>query len=228
MRTYCLTQEGQMRVALYSRVSTKDKQDPENQRLQLQDYCQRQRWDIIDEYGDKISGKASDNRDDFQRLMTDASRKRFDVVVVWALDRFTREGVAETFAHVAKLKGYGIEFDSYTEPHFRTTGPAGELMLAVAAWIAKQERVRLHERITAGVERAKAQGKVFGRAGWKSRQGSITDEQRRKILELAGTRSMRDIARLVPGVSKSTVHNVLSTKPIQNVGLFLVGEGVGI
>ena len=85
----------------------------------------------------------------FRAMMTDASRRRFDVVVVWALDRFSREGVGETFDHIGRLSSHGLQFISLTEAHFRTTGPAGELMIAVAAWIAKQERLRISELVRA-------------------------------------------------------------------------------
>jgi DNA invertase Pin-like site-specific DNA recombinase len=97
------------------------------------------------------------------RLFEDASRRRFDVVLVWALDRLTREGVFETFDYIRRLTSYGVQFESYTEAHFRTTGPAGDLMIAIAAWIAKQERIRISDRTKAGVERAKRQGKHCGR-----------------------------------------------------------------
>jgi DNA invertase Pin-like site-specific DNA recombinase len=63
-------------------------------------------------------------------------------VVVWALDRLSREGVAETVEHTKRLKSHGVEFISHQEAHFRTIGPAGELMIAVAAWIAERERRR--------------------------------------------------------------------------------------
>jgi DNA invertase Pin-like site-specific DNA recombinase len=86
-----------------------------------------------------------------------------DLVLVWSLDRFTREGVLETFEHVRRLTTCGVQFESYTEQHFRTTGPAGELMLAIAAWIAKQERIRISERTKAGLERARRSGKHCGR-----------------------------------------------------------------
>ena len=71
-----------------------------------------------------------------------ASRREFDAVVTWALDRLSREGVAQTFEHIKTLLAYGVQYISYTEAHFRTTGPAGELMIAIAAWIAQQERIR--------------------------------------------------------------------------------------
>jgi DNA invertase Pin-like site-specific DNA recombinase len=152
-----------MKCALYARVSTKDKgQDTANQLLHLREYCARQGWQIAEEYIDHESAKTGD-RPAFKRLFTDASRRKFDVVVVWALDRFTREGVLETFTYIEKLRAFGVAFESYTEPHFRTTGPAGELMLAVAAWIAKQERLRISERTKAGLERARREGKHGGR-----------------------------------------------------------------
>jgi len=152
-----------IRTAIYARVSTTDKgQDTDNQLVQLRDYCTRRGFQVVGEYMDQASGKTSD-REAFKRLFEDASRRVFDVVLVWALDRFTREGVLETFEHVRRLTKYGIAFESYTEQHFRTTGPAGELMLAIAAWIAKQERIRISDRTKAGLARARRQGKVPGR-----------------------------------------------------------------
>lgn len=149
--------------AIYARVSTADKgQDTENQLFQLREYCARAGWRISKEYVDHVSGKTGE-RDAFKQLFEDASRKLFDVVLVWALDRFTREGVFETFDYVRKLTLQGVQFESYTEAHFRTTGPAGELMLAIAAWIAKQERLRISERTKAGMERARREGKHIGR-----------------------------------------------------------------
>jgi DNA invertase Pin-like site-specific DNA recombinase len=76
---------------------------------------------------------------------------------------FPREGVAQTFEHIKPLLGYGVQYISYTEAHFRTTGPAGELMIAIAAWIAQQERIRLSERTKAGLEKARKQGPIGGR-----------------------------------------------------------------
>ena len=158
-----LPYERPLTAAIYARVSTRDKgQDPENQLRELRAYCARQGWPVYTEYVDRVTGTHGD-RDQFLQMFQDASQKRFDVVVTWALDRFTREGIFETFRHVGNLKEHGVLFESFTEPHFRTTGPAGELMLAVAAWIAKQERERMAERVKAGVARARAEGKVHGR-----------------------------------------------------------------
>src|SRR5664279_3332752 len=76
-----------------------------------------------------------------------ASRREFGVLLVWALDRLSREGILETLQHLKRLRNYDVQFESFTEPHFRTTGPLGEifgeLMIAFSAMIAKQERLRI-------------------------------------------------------------------------------------
>jgi DNA invertase Pin-like site-specific DNA recombinase len=151
-----------MKIAIYARVSTKDKgQDTENQLAQLRKYAEARGWES-QEFVDHETGKHA-NREAFKAMFTAASRREFGLVLVWALDRFTREGVAETFGHIRKLLDYGVQFESFTEPQFRTTGAAGELMIAVAAWIAKQERQRISERTKAGLEIARAKGKKLGR-----------------------------------------------------------------
>jgi DNA invertase Pin-like site-specific DNA recombinase len=198
-------------AAIYARVSTnrkegkqeaQNKQDVENQLRQLREYCRRQGWTIVDEYIDKVSGKRADNRAEFQRMFQDASQRRFDVVICWALDRFTREGVWETFDHIKKLNGYGVQFESYTEPHFRTTGPAGELMLAVAAWIAKQERIRISERVKAGMDRVKASGKHVGRPS------KIVDRDEIRRLAAQGM-GVRRIAQTLGDIAPVTVYRIL-------------------
>jgi DNA invertase Pin-like site-specific DNA recombinase len=150
------------RAALYARVSTRDKQDTQNQLAQLRAFCQVSGWTIVTEFLDHATGKHS-AREQFQAMFTAASRREFDLLVTWALDRLSREGVAKTFEHIKTLRAYGIEYISYTEPHFRTTGPAGELMIAVAAWIAEQEHQRIRERVVAGLEKARRAGRVGGR-----------------------------------------------------------------
>jgi DNA invertase Pin-like site-specific DNA recombinase len=104
------------RAALYARVSTKDKgQDTENQLAQLRDFCAASGWTIVAEIVDHVTGKHSD-RQEFKRMFTAASRRDFDFLVTWALDRLSREGVAKTFDHIKVLRSYGVEFISFTEP----------------------------------------------------------------------------------------------------------------
>jgi DNA invertase Pin-like site-specific DNA recombinase len=189
-----------MTVGIYARVSTKDRgQDVENQLVQLRKYATSQSW-TIREFIDHESGKHSD-RAALDALFTAASRREINVVLVWALDRFTREGVAETFLHIKRLTGYGVDFESLTEPHFRTTGPAGELMIAIAAWIAKQERLRISERTKAGLALAKANGKSLGRP-WK-----VFPRDRALAMRKAG-QSWRAIASEL-GIGQSTIRSAL-------------------
>jgi DNA invertase Pin-like site-specific DNA recombinase len=192
---------GEFTAAIYARVSTKDKgQDVENQLMQQRRYAKSQGWKIR-EFVDHESGKHSD-RAAFQELFEAASRREINVVLVWALDRFSREGVAETFAHIKKLLDYGVQFESLTESHFRTTGPAGELMIAIAAWIAKQERLRISERTKAGLATAKRKGKHLGRP-WK-----VFPRNRAQQLRDSGM-SWRAIEREL-GIGQSTIRSALT------------------
>jgi DNA invertase Pin-like site-specific DNA recombinase len=96
VRQYDTLKINGMRVALYAGVSTKDKrQDTENQLIQLRQFTVTQGWAVAAEYVDRATGKHSD-REQFQRLFQDASQRKFDLVLFWSLDRFTREGVRET------------------------------------------------------------------------------------------------------------------------------------
>src|SRR5438552_7007195 len=155
-----------IRVALYARVSTKDKgQDHENQLMELRQFVGHKRsegWVPVYEYVDKASGKTAD-RPAFRQLFEDASRKTFDLVLFWSLDRFSREGVLETLQHLQRLSSHGVEWFSYREEYLRSVGVFKEAVLAILAAIAKQERIRLSERVQAGLKRARAHGQVLGR-----------------------------------------------------------------
>lgn len=193
------------RAALYARVSTKDKgQDTENQLLQLREFAQRSGWTVVHEYIDYASGKKA-TRDQFQQMFTDASRRQFDVVVAWSLDRLTREGIYEAFGHAKRLKDSGVDFVSFTEEMFRTAGPAGELMFAIAAWIAKQERARLVERTKAGMEKAKLRGTKSGKT--IGRQRAIFNRGEAMRLRAEG-QSLSQIADAL-GVSVMTVQRAV-------------------
>lgn len=189
------------RVALYARVSTKDKrQDTENQLAQLRDFSATQGWTIVHEYVDRATGKHSD-REQFQRLFQDASQRKFDVVLFWSLDRFSREGVRETLNHLERLTSYGVNYRSFTEQYLDSCGIFKDAVLAILAVIAKQERVRLSERTLAGLARARKEGRVGGRPK------VVVDRAKVERLAKAG-HTLNEIAAKV-GTSKSTVHRLL-------------------
>jgi DNA invertase Pin-like site-specific DNA recombinase len=152
-----------MRVVLYARVSTKDKgQDTENQLAQLREFVGKQGWSVTKEYVDYASGSKSD-REQFQRMFADASKRSFDLVLFWSLDRLSREGVLETLQHLQRLTASGIGWRSYTEQYLDSIGPFRDAVLAILATLAKQERIRISERTVAGLQVARANGKRLGR-----------------------------------------------------------------
>jgi DNA invertase Pin-like site-specific DNA recombinase len=150
-----------MNCGIYVRVST-GKQDCDNQLDQLRDFAAKQGWTIVAEYADQISGKHSD-REQFQRMFSDASKRKFDLLLFWSLDRLSREGALETLQHLNRLTSYGVQWRSLTEQYLDSTGMFRDAVVSILAVIAKQERVRLSERTLAGLERARKAGKVLGR-----------------------------------------------------------------
>lgn len=150
-----------MRVALYARVST-TKQETDNQLSQLREYARQQQWHVVAEYIDTASGAKSD-RPQFKAMFEAAYRREFDLLLFWALDRFTREGTLQTLNYLTKLEDYGVRYRSYTELWLDTAGPFRDVVLSLLATLAKQERKRIQERVKAGLQRARREGKTMGR-----------------------------------------------------------------
>ena len=180
-----------MKVAIYARVSTRDKgQDVRNQLDQLRAYCDKQGWHIVNEYIDQRSGKNGD-RDQFQRMMSHSYQREFDLVLFWSLDRFSREGSFATLQYLKKLDSFGIAFKSFTEQYLDGTGIFKDAIIAILGAIANQERVRLSERVVAGLERARKQGRVGGRP----RKQHEKDKDAKRIRQLREDgQSLQEIA----------------------------------
>lgn len=150
------------KCAIYTRVS-KEEQNPKNQLNQLKSYCSQQNYKVVNIYIDKMSGRVTD-RPQFQQMLHDARLRKFDVVLVWSLDRFSREGIRNNLNYLERLKQYGVGFKSFKEPLIDTTQEGvGEIIIAILSWVAKREAIRISERTKAGLERAKAEGKMLGR-----------------------------------------------------------------
>ena len=200
----------QKRVAVYGRVSTRDgRQDAENQLAQLREFCQSQGWTITREYVDNASGKSAEGRVEFQRMFADAAQRRFDIVLFWSLDRFSREGVLATLQYLQRLTGYGIAYRSFTEGFLDSAGPLRDAVLAILACIARQERIRISERVQAGLKRAQAQGRIGGRP--------------RKVFDRAKVVSLRDAGLSISeiaaemGVPRTSVHRALRQSKVVQV-----------
>lgn len=147
-----------MKAALYLRVSTRDgRQDTDNQRARLRELCHSEGWTIVAEYEDHESGGKPERRQ-FQAMMAAAAQKRFDVLVFWALDRLSREGALPTLQYLNVLSGHGVGFRSATETYLDSCGMFKDAIISILATLAKQERLRMSERIRAGLDRVKASG----------------------------------------------------------------------
>lgn len=152
-----------MRLALYARVSTRDKgQETENQLQQLREFAKRNGWVVVHEYVDRMSGKTA-KRPRFHEMMEAARQREFDLLMFWGLDRLSREGVLATLQHLQALTDAGVHWRSYTEQYLDSCGVFRDAVLSILATIARQEHIRIVERVHAGLQRAKRQGKTLGR-----------------------------------------------------------------
>ncbi len=155
------------RVAIYARVSTDGKgQDPENQLRQLREWCRHMGHPVVHEYVEhENGGKGVEYRKQLGAMFAGAARREFDLLLVWSLDRFSREGMAATIGHLQRLSSHGVGFRSFTEEHLSTENElVRNILLATLASLAKLEREKISQRTKAGLERARAMGKRLGRA----------------------------------------------------------------
>jgi DNA invertase Pin-like site-specific DNA recombinase len=194
------------RAALYVRVSTLDKQHPANQTAPLTKWCKQNGYTVVYTYIDRESG-AEPERPQFKAMMKAAAHREFGIIVCWSLDRFSREGIAQTFIHLKALKEAEVTFYSLTEEYFRTSGPAAEFLIAITAWIADHERRRRQERIRAGLDRARAEGILIGRRPRRWQRDEVD-----KIEELSKRgKSLREIAKELNS-SKTTISRCLARR----------------
>jgi DNA invertase Pin-like site-specific DNA recombinase len=151
-----------MRAAIYARVSTTNNgQDPTMQTRELREYCDRRGWTVAGEYVDRGISGAKDRRPELDRLMSDAHKRRFDVVAVWKFDRFARS-VSHLLRALDTFRVLGIEFVSLSES-LDTATPAGRMVFTVLGAVAELERSLIAERVRAGLRNARAKGKRLGR-----------------------------------------------------------------
>jgi DNA invertase Pin-like site-specific DNA recombinase len=152
----------QKRAAIYVRVST-DKQTVENQLRELRQITDRRGWQVVEEYHDAgISGaKGRKDRPGLDRMLQDAQRRRFDVVMAWAIDRMGRS-LIDLLGTVQTLEACRV--DLYLDQQsIDTTTPAGKLMFQITGAFAEFERSIIRQRVNAGLKRARDAGKQLGR-----------------------------------------------------------------
>jgi DNA invertase Pin-like site-specific DNA recombinase len=150
-----------MKAGLYIRVSTANGQTTDNQRRELESYCQRQGWTVTAVYDDTgVSGSKSD-RPALNRLLKDAAKGRLEVVVVWKIDRLARS-VVHLLQVLQQLQASGVGFVAATQ-QIDTTTAYGRMVLTFLGAVSEFERELIIERVKIGISRAKSQGVHCGR-----------------------------------------------------------------
>ena len=154
------------KVGLYARVSLEEGnkedrryQEPENQLEPLRKWAQSLGYEIVEEYIDRCSG-ADHNRPNFQRMLNDAMLLKFNIILVWKLDRFSREGISHTLSYIERLRSRRIAVKSMTESWLDTStdNPLSEMLIAIFSWVAGEERRKISERTKLGIQRLKNLG----------------------------------------------------------------------
>ena len=151
-----------VRVAIYSRVST-DHQTTENQERELRAIADLMSWTVVKVYQDQgVSGaKSRENRPAFDALCKDASRRQFDLIAAWSVDRLGRS-LQDLVGFLTEVHALGINLFLHQQG-VDTTTPAGKALFQMMGVFAEFERSMIRERVMSGLERAKAQGKKLGR-----------------------------------------------------------------
>src|SRR6202140_4156047 len=174
------------RMAIYARVSTTNHgQDVTLQTRELQQFAVARGWHTVDAYVDSGVSGAKDSRPELNRLMADAHKRRFDIVIVWRFDRFDRS-VSHLLRALETFNALGIAFVSLSE-QMDTTTPTGKMIFTVLGAVAELERSLIVERVRAGLRNARAKGKTLGRPR------KIVDATKKEALRAKG-RSWRDVA----------------------------------
>lgn len=192
-----------LKAAIYVRVST-DEQDGANQLPALQRLAATRGWEVVETYQETMSGTKR-RRPAFDALLEGARKGRYQVVLVWAIDRLGRHmsAIVDT---VIGLDDMGVAVVSLCEPWLDVHGSIRPLLLSIFAWVAQQERERLVERTKAGVARARAAGKTLGRP----RAAIDLDEVLR--LRKRGM-TVKAVARKL-GVGRATLHRALLSEDV--------------
>jgi len=151
-------------IAIYARVSkeiinSKDirYQDPNNQIEPLKEYCERMNWNVKFIFVDRKSG-ADSNRSQFKKMLAEARQHHFDILLVWSLDRFSREPLLNTLSYVNQLKKHNIALRSFTENLDTSDENTHELIMIIMMWLSAEERRKISRRTRAGIKRKKEAG----------------------------------------------------------------------
>jgi len=198
-----------VRVYLYARVSTGDKdQDPETQLIALRDYCRLRGWEIVGEFVDHAPARDLLHRTEWRRMQKELARRPGGLVLVFKLDRAFRS-VKDMHDHLAAWQLINVGFQSVRE-NFDTTTALGRLLMNILASFAEFELETIRERVIAGMDRAKRQGRHIGRPRATDKWGAGPKFARAAATVAAGT-PIRQAAREF-GVNVSTLRRYLAAQ----------------
>ncbi len=152
--------QAKQKAVIYGRVSTNEiRQNIDNQIEPLKKFCESLGFELVKVYGDYVTGSTA-NRPQFQEMLKGAENREFDTILIWSLDRFSREGILNTLSYLKRLKEYKVGLRSLNESWLDTSDSGmGQLLLAIFSWVAEQERKRISDRVKAGLQKAKGTGK---------------------------------------------------------------------
>jgi DNA invertase Pin-like site-specific DNA recombinase len=191
---------------LYARVSTVD-QHPETQLAELRQFAANKGFNIVGEYTDHGYSGVRARRPELDRLMDDARRHRFDVLLVWSCDRLARS-TKHLLQTIDELNGFGIQFLSQREA-IDTEGPLGRAILVIVSAMAELERCIIIERVRAGMRRARLEGRQIGRARLDvDRQQVIQDRRSGMSLTQVAKKhgiSRASVCRMMKEVSENSM-----------------------
>lgn len=195
------------RAALYARVSSAAGQKPEMQLAEMREYASRRGWKVFEEYVDIGICGAMQSRPELNRLMSDAYRRHFDILLCWKVDRFGRS-LKHLVNTIADLDSYGVAFVSLRD-NLDLSTPSGRLMFHVVSAMAEFERSLIQERVVSGLRNAKLKGVRLGRPPLRLLKPQDEAELRR---ERARTNAPFRTLAAKYGLSVWTVHKLCSRK----------------
>ena len=197
-----------MKCAIYARVSTADKdQNPETQLLPLREFCEAQGFEVVGEFVDQAPATDLLRRTAWRNLLDQASKRKMDLLLVWRIDRAFRS-VLDAAQTLERLRSWGVGLRSYQEPWLDTTSPFGEALYYITVAYAQLERGILRERVKAGMDRARRQGRKVGRPSVSRRPGFQLDLEAVKAEIAAETLSRRAAAKRL-GIGRATLDRLL-------------------
>jgi len=152
-----------MKAIAYLRVS-RDDQHIDNQLPAIKAWCKNRGYGLAEVYSEAESAWKAGHQKELARLLDDlrSGRRKYDTLVVWALDRLSRQGAASILNLVNTFKAYGVRVVSLNEGWTELPGELGEVLFAIAGWVARMESQRRSERTRAGLARVRANGSKSG------------------------------------------------------------------